>query len=123
MILLIDNATSSLYYTQGTTLEGTDYTLEFFWSEREGAWYMNIYDANSVQLAMGVRLVVDWPLLRRYVTTDLPPGLLFLNDTSGQGLDIQDPSDLGSRCQLTYITSDEFDAGGILAGLNPRNPV
>lgn len=115
---VIDNDPVSLFYDQITQLEGREYLLEFFWSTRESAWYMNIYDQDENPLALFVRLVVNWPLLRRFVDPRLPAGLLMCMDTSNTQREIEASTDLGTRCVLTYVSSDDPD----LEGVNVRRP-
>lgn len=55
------------HYTQQTELDGKTYTLEFEFIEREGFWMLHIGDQDGNPLVCGIKLVVDWPLLRRDV--------------------------------------------------------
>lgn len=110
MIIQIDTNTDVLYYDQLVQLEGTEYLFQFLWADRESAWYLNIYDNDGNPIALCIKLVVNWPLLRRFKTsTTIPPGTLWLGDLSGQGLDIQTSDELGARCPLFYVTSDDTD--------------
>lgn len=107
MFLTIDADASDLYYDQITQLEGVEYLLTFAWSARESCWYLDVGDQDGNPLASGVKLVVSWPLLRRFNDDRLPPGFLYCVDMTGNGMDIEVPEDLGSRVLLTYITSDD----------------
>lgn len=110
MIIVFDNDTDALYYDQLVQLEGTEYLCQFLWADRESAWYLNIYDNNANPIALCIKLVVNSPLLRRFHTSaSIPPGTLFLADMTGQGREIQTSDELGARCQLIYITSDDTD--------------
>ena len=53
------------HYTQQTELDGKTYTMEFEFIEREGFWMLHIGDQDGNQLVSGIKLVVDWSLLRR----------------------------------------------------------
>ncbi len=106
----LDTDPTSLYYDQTTQLDGREYLMVFQWATREACWYLGLYDQNETPIALGIRLVVSWPLLRRFATDPrLPPGVLFCADLTGQNADIVEPTDLGSRVLLTYITSDDPD--------------
>jgi hypothetical protein len=107
--LILDTSTSatSTYWDQITQLDGIQYTFEFVWSARETCWYLNLLDQSENQLAMGLRLNVSWPLLRRFKNPALPQGILICIDTTGSGTDIQAPADLGQRVLLEYITADD----------------
>lgn len=92
-------------YTLRTRLDGRDYNLRFLWNEREARWSMSILTPEDEVLAYGIRLVLNWPLLRFYQYDDrLPPGEMMAMDLSpdksAPGLD-----DLGvdKRVQLTYF--------------------
>lgn len=91
-------------FTQVTALDGTNYVFVFRWNERAQAWHFDLYTEDGEPIAMGVRVVVSWPLLRRCVSARRPPGELIAVDTTGQG----DPgrSDLGARVQLQYIEAE-----------------
>lgn len=105
--LVIDTDSSSLNYRQTTQLEGVEYVLHFYWSTREDCWYLDILDQENEGIAMGVRLVVDWPLLRRFVDPRLPEGALMAVDMSGAGADMTASTDLGTRVILFYVTADD----------------
>jgi hypothetical protein len=51
--------------TQQTELDGKSYTLEFEFIESEGFWMLHIGDQDGNPLVCGIKLVADWPLLRR----------------------------------------------------------
>ena len=102
-------AATSLLFEQLTQLDGREYLLRFVWSTRESTWYLNIYDQDENPIALGVRLVVNWPLLRRFRDPRLPPGLLFLVDMSNTNQEVIDPIDIlpTERCPIFYFTVDD----------------
>jgi hypothetical protein len=108
MISTIDTDPVSLLYEQTTQLDGIEYLMSFLWADRESAWYLSIYDQNQNQIALCIRLVVSSPLLKRFVDPRLPPGLLFCCDMTGNGVDIEESTDLGTRVLLAYATVDEL---------------
>ncbi len=107
MILKIDTSLVDLYYEQTTQLDGIEYLMRFIWVDREGCWYLGIYDQNNNPIAVGIRLVVTWSLLRRFVDPRLPTGALLCVDLTGMNQDIVEPTDLGTRVILVYITADD----------------
>lgn len=113
MLLVVDTsaAADSLDFDQLTQLEGRQYLLRFTWSARESSWYLRIYDQDQNPIALGIRLVVGWPLLRRFRDPRLPPGILFVGDTSETDQEISQPAELlpNGRCPLMYATSDDAD--------------
>ena len=51
------------HFSQENQLFGRSYNFEFEWIEREGFWVWHIYDASEQPIALGVRLIAEWPLL------------------------------------------------------------
>lgn len=96
-------------YQQITTLDGTDYVLTFALNLRDGYWYLDVADQDGVPLASGIKVVVNWDLLRRCIDPRKPPGLLMAFDTTGQGLD-PGSKDFGTRVQLLYLSAAEVAA-------------
>lgn len=88
------------YYDFEITLDEIDFTFEFYWNERSGRWYMNIYDIDNNPLFTGICIVADWDLLTGKQVEGMPLGTLITVDTDGQG----DPGlyDLGKRVLITY---------------------
>lgn len=111
-VLIIDVDPTSTYYDELVQLEGLEYLFEFVWSDRDGSWALNIYDQDENQIAVGIKLLLDAPLLRRFQDSRLPPGLLFCNDLSGTGQDMTKASDLGVNVELVYVTSDDSSLTG-----------
>lgn len=50
------------HFSQEHVIFGRHYLLEFQWIEREGYWVMHLYDAAEKPLALGLRMMVDWPI-------------------------------------------------------------
>ena len=89
------------HYDFDVELDGRIYNLEMKWNERDSTWFMTMSDSEESPIVSGVRLVVDWDLLRTCVDARRPPGTLMAVDSTGEGY----PSlaDLGSRVQLVYV--------------------
>ena len=90
------------FYSQVTTLDGSDFNLRFEWNSREQDWYIAIADQDDVAIVGFQKLVPEWRLLRRIVDPRRPPGELFLFDVSGKGLK-PGFTELGTRCLLVYV--------------------
>lgn len=97
----------SPFYTMTTVLDGTDYLLEFRFSQRENCWYFSISTTDGEALVSGVKIVCDRPLLSRFANVKLPTGRLVAiasaEDASPPGL-----TELGEdrRVTLTYLPAD-----------------
>lgn len=107
MIQQFDNDTDQLEYNQLVQLEGAEYLFRFLWSDREQSPYCDISDQDGNVLAAGIKLVLGQNLLDRFTDPTLPPGALILIDLSGKEQEISAMSELGNRCPLIYITSDD----------------
>ena len=91
---------------QRVTLDGRDYVLRFDWNQRDGHWFLGIYDPNGSAIITGLKLVANWKLLGARTETLRPPGELLV-------LDLQTPvvdpgfADLGARHVLVYVEQAE----------------
>ena len=117
MMLIIPVDQALTYYDETLQIEGIEYLFEFLWSDRESCWYLNIYDQDETPIALWIKLVVSWNLLRRFAGATIPPGILFCADMSGSMTDCQVSTDLGGRVVLYYVTSDDTDTLAQLSGL------
>lgn len=102
---------SDPFYTTSTVLDGTDYALEFRYSQREEAWYFSIGLTDGTPLVSGVKVVCNRALLSRFADVRLPPGRLVAFSTSPD----KSPPKLeelgqGKRVELTYVTAEEVAA-------------
>ena len=89
-------------------LDGTTYTLSFFWNYEDdavgaGRWTMAIGQADGTPILSGIGVVVTFAIGQRFVASlaGMPPGALWFEDTTGAGLD-PGLNDLGSRVVLYY---------------------
>lgn len=106
-VYLIPTSTDPAY-TQRTKLDGVEYVLTFEWNERDARWYFSIADEDGEPIASGVKVVADWPLLRRVVDPRCPPGEIGAVDATGAG---EPPGryDLGERVKIYYYDADELE--------------
>ena len=72
--------TSVPAFTQRTSLDGVPFEFDFAWNERESAWYMSVADADCLPLRNGIRMAINWPLLRQVADARRPAGELYLID-------------------------------------------
>lgn len=56
------------HFAQQTELDGRTYTFEFEWIERDKFWMLHIGDENGRPLVCGIKVVTNWPLLRRDIS-------------------------------------------------------
>ncbi len=95
------------FYTQETSLEGSAYSLEFRYSQREGTWYFSLGLPDGTELASGVKVMCNRPLLKRWADVRLPPGdiLAVPNDGDDSPPGLEELGE-GRRVTLLYLPSD-----------------
>jgi hypothetical protein len=91
---------------QRITLSGRDYVLRFDWSQRDGHWFLGIYDPAGIAIITGLKLVANWRLLRGRLEALRPPGELVVVDTIEPAID-PGFGDLGVRHTLNYLEPGE----------------
>lgn len=105
----------SARYSFDIELNGTVFHLVFNWNSREESWYMNIQNAEEVDILDGVKLVPSYSLLKQYKAYEnLPKGEFILWDIE------QNPAgsnvtfdNYGKRYQLLFFTDEEILAGEV----------
>lgn len=95
------------HYTFQAELDGVTYGFELWWNDRAETWFMSLFTSDDLPIAVGLRVVVDWPLGIRCVDARMPPGVLIAQDTTGNRQD-PDFAALGSRVLLLYFSKDEL---------------
>lgn len=115
---IINRYSNALAWRATIPIEGVEYVFDFYWSTRETKWYLSLYNQDNTPLALWMALNVSTAPLRRFRSQDnIPPGMLLVCDTTGQGEEMTAPEDLGERVILGYITSDDpLIAGRSLLG-------
>jgi len=102
--LLIPTRVGLPDYSMRTSLDGRDFNLRFVWNMREERWYMDIRTDIDEPLALGVKIVSNWPLLRgAEFDLRLPQGMFVAIDATNDG----SPPGLydfgiGKRVELSY---------------------
>lgn len=95
------------WWKQQTALDGVLYLFEFQWTQRDGAWVMHLSDVTGSPIAVGIKLLPLFDLLRTVIDTRRPVGRLQLWDLAGTQ---QNPtfSTLGTQYQLRYYDAAEL---------------
>lgn len=89
-------------FEEVVSIDGIYYKFRFQWNSRDTCWLLNISDINDSPLICGIKLVINYELIRQYAALIMPKGYLFLLDLSGTDLPC-DFESLGTRCKLYYI--------------------
>src|SRR6266550_3016541 len=61
-MLAIPIASSEPYFSQENQIFGHSYNLEFEWIEQEHFWALHLYDETEKPIALGIRVIANWPL-------------------------------------------------------------
>ena len=93
-------------YTIRVTLDGQEYIFKFDWNERENRWYFSLFTIDEKPLATGIKLVANWPLLRRFTSGDMPPGILIAGDFSPLQGEAPTYAELGVRVRFLYFPAN-----------------
>lgn len=94
-------------------LDGVFFQHTLRYNARDAAWYLAIENTEGVVIRAGIKVVINWPLLRTVVTEGKPAGELIALDQRETVLDeAQDPDleALGVDVLLAYV-----DEEGVLA--------
>jgi len=100
-IQVLPTRTDTPRYRFTIELDGQSFIFTFEWNDRDSGWYLSISDVNEVPLVSGVRVVLNVPLLDRYLDPRLPAGRFAAIDTSGTDTEAGF-ADLGDRVKLVY---------------------
>lgn len=95
-------ATDTPLYTERVTLDGVEYLFKFDWNDRENRWYLSLFAVDETPLAAGIKVVANWPLLRRFTGENMPPGVLVAVDLSAERGESPTYTELGIRVKLLY---------------------
>lgn len=91
-------------YTLNVTLTGVEYRIRLDWHERARGWYMSVARTSGEKLVDGLRVVSNWPLLRKVASRYRPPGMLV---AAAEDYQAPQSHDFGTRVRLLYIEDEE----------------
>ena len=81
-MILLPLFTDTGNYEYDIEIEGNNYTLRYFWSDRSSTWYLSISNAEGVIIS-GVPVFNGEIYLSAINNVDLPDGLWFLLANQG----------------------------------------
>jgi hypothetical protein len=96
-------------YSMRVPLSGTDFILRLDYSGRQDCWYLDVSDANAAPIVLGMKIICDWPIMRKCRLPTRPVGQLIFTDLTSQGQSTGVPglapkfADLGRRVALYYM--------------------
>lgn len=95
--------------SEEVTLDGVPYRLVFTYNTRGDFWVLSIYDRELTPLVVGIKVVLAFELIRTYPDRGLPPGELYIVDTS-ESIDRPGRYTLGSELSIMYVEEDTVDS-------------
>ena len=108
-MLIIPTRSDLAAYSFQITLDGDIFIFAFRWNTEGEYWTFDILDFASNPLIVGVKVVINYPLIHRYASDLLPKGEILAVDGSAK-LERIGREDLGNVVQLVYLTQAENDA-------------
>lgn len=92
-------------YTFQIELDGALFRFTMQFNHREGFWYLSIADESGNDIRTGVKVIANFPLLRRVADIAAPAGELLALDTTDADAD-PGLEDLGATVLLTYVEEE-----------------
>lgn len=93
-------------FSEEIILDNIPYRFSFSWNTRGEFWSMIIQDRSEVVLIAGVKLILNFPLLFMHPGKNLPPGELWVIDTT-ESLERIGRTDFENNVSLIYLTEEE----------------
>lgn len=89
-------------YSMRVTLTGVVFVLHFAYNGRIDRYYLSVHDVADNPIVTGMRVICDWPLMRKCRTTGRPRGEIVFSDLSGNA---EPPGlhELGRRVLCYYV--------------------
>jgi hypothetical protein len=108
MILIFDTSTDPEVesYEQTEDLDGREYLIRLDRNERDESWSFSMYLTDGTPLALGKKVVLNYPLMFGETDSRLPPGRIFAVDTTASDTD-PGLTELGDRVILVYLDAAE----------------
>lgn len=96
-------------YTLDVSLEGSAYKFRVKWNYRGQYYTLDVLTKEGVDIVAGMKLALNAQILLAHPGLGLPPGELFVVDTSGSN-DVISEQDIEDRIDLVYLTEAELAA-------------
>ena len=100
-------------FSEEVDLDGTSYKLSFVWNSRGEFWTLTFADIDGDEILSGIKLVLNYELLQEFHYLPIPPGFLFVLETTNNQTNARVEYDdfTGERAlQLVYVTEAEVAA-------------
>ena len=95
-------------FEQEVQLDNVPYRILIDYNVMFEYWTISFKDRNLNEIVSGIKLVLSYDLLEQYPGRGLPPGQLFVIDTTGD-IDKIDRDNVIEKLALVYIPEDEVE--------------
>jgi hypothetical protein len=96
-------------FTEEITLDNVPYRLSFNWNTR-GEFFSLIFQSREEENLAAIKLVLEYELISNYPDYGLPPGKLYVVDTTDSTDNIGRDDFTNNRAlQLIYVPEDEVE--------------
>lgn len=96
------------FFVHRTTLDGKDYDFDFRWNDRCGLWAVTISAISGEVLVASQVLRHGRNLLSSAVSSERPPGIVFVWSNTPNDLSAPKVGDLGGRVGIYYASEAEL---------------
>lgn len=96
-------------FSESISIDSRTYTLTFTWNHRAKYWSVHVDDSTGARVASGLRLMLEFDLLRRYSKTELPRGQFIAIRDGSEKIDITF-DETAKSLHLLYVTEAEYAA-------------
>jgi hypothetical protein len=96
------------FYRKRVEFDGSTFLLDLAWNARAGSWYLSLFDAAETPLVVGITVVPNRPLLKRFrATPGMPAGDLVAFDLT-ETITKPGYDELGPVVSLVYVEASEI---------------
>lgn len=107
MAVIIPFNSNNPHYTFQCTLDSKVYNFDVRWNTDAAFWTFDIRTIANSPILLGIKIVLGYPLIRRFFLPALPGGEIMALDTTGQLLRLG-RNDLGNAVQMIYLTKADL---------------
>ena len=109
MSVIIPVNSKNPHYTFQCTLDNLVYNFEVRWNTDWSYWTFDMLTLTNAPLLYGIKILLSYPLIRRFFIPALPGGEIMAVDTTNT-LERVGRNDLGNSVQLVYFTNKDLAA-------------
>lgn len=89
-------------------IDNRPFVLRVMWNERFGYFSLSVLEADKTPIVQNIKMVTNYPLVKRFADVRLPRGDLYFVQDSGK-TKRPEYSDLGTTFSLYYFEADVIE--------------